>query len=40
MNPKAVPRQQLLGFLDTDTREWTDGILTGACRQVSSFPLF
>eukprot|EP01105_Mastigella_eilhardi_P023120 TRINITY_DN578_c0_g1_i21.p1 TRINITY_DN578_c0_g1~~TRINITY_DN578_c0_g1_i21.p1 ORF type:complete len:3400 (+),score=883.23 TRINITY_DN578_c0_g1_i21:3362-13561(+) len=38
MNPKAIPRQQLLGYLDPDTREWTDGILTSACRQVSKEP--
>lgn len=31
-NPKSVSRQQLLGHLDTDTREWTDGILTTAVR--------
>lgn len=31
-NPKSVPRQQLLGHLDPDTREWTDGILTAAVR--------
>ena len=35
MNPKAVPRDQLLGKMDVDTREWTDGILTGAARQVN-----
>ena len=34
MNPKAVPRDQLLGRMDPDTREWTDGILTAAARQV------
>ncbi len=31
-NPKSVPRQQLLGHLDVDTREWSDGILTAAVR--------
>lgn len=31
-NPKSVPRQQLLGHLDADTREWSDGILTAAVR--------
>lgn len=31
-NPKSVSRQQLLGHLDPDTREWTDGILTAAVR--------
>eukprot|EP01105_Mastigella_eilhardi_P022238 TRINITY_DN5471_c0_g1_i1.p1 TRINITY_DN5471_c0_g1~~TRINITY_DN5471_c0_g1_i1.p1 ORF type:complete len:3987 (-),score=1077.90 TRINITY_DN5471_c0_g1_i1:1263-13184(-) len=38
MNPKAVPRRQLLGSLDSDTREWTDGILSGSCRQVTKEP--
>ena len=33
MNPKAVPRQQLLGFMNLDTREFTDGILTSSARQ-------
>ena len=26
MNPKAMPRQQLLGHMDLDTREWFDGV--------------
>lgn len=39
MNPKAVPRQQLLGHMDMDTREWFDGILTAAARQVVKEPL-
>lgn len=34
MNPKSMPRQQLLGHMDLDTREWTDGVLTDAARQV------
>eukprot|EP01113_Clastostelium_recurvatum_P005568 TRINITY_DN12493_c0_g1_i5.p1 TRINITY_DN12493_c0_g1~~TRINITY_DN12493_c0_g1_i5.p1 ORF type:complete len:1165 (-),score=398.17 TRINITY_DN12493_c0_g1_i5:23-3001(-) len=34
MNPKAMPRQQLLGHMDLDTREWFDGILTASARQV------
>ena len=33
MNPKACGRQQLLGYMDIDTREWFDGILTRAARQ-------
>ena len=33
MNPKAVNKQQLLGHMDMDTREWSDGILTAAARQ-------
>ena len=30
MNPKAIPRSQLLGQIDLDTREWTNGVLTVA----------
>ncbi|RYE84668.1 MAG: hypothetical protein EOO65_01870, partial [Methanosarcinales archaeon] len=36
MNPKAMPRNRLLGEMDADTREWTDGVLTAAARQVCS----
>jgi dynein heavy chain 2, cytosolic len=39
MNPKAMPRQQLLGHMDLDTREWFDGILTAAARAVVKEPL-
>jgi dynein heavy chain 2 len=39
MNPKALPRQQLLGHMDLDTREWFDGVLTAAARQVVKEPL-
>ena len=28
MNPKAIARSQLLGHIDLDTREWTNGVLT------------
>ena len=28
INPKAIPRSQLLGHIDLDTREWTNGVLT------------
>jgi len=38
LNPKAVQRQQLLGHMDLDTREWFDGILTAAARQVVKEP--
>ena len=38
MNPKAMPRQQLLGHIDMDTREWSDGVLTHAARQVVREP--
>eukprot|EP00117_Sycon_ciliatum_P036543 scpid1236/ scgid27488/ Cytoplasmic dynein 2 heavy chain 1; Dynein heavy chain isotype 1B len=34
MNPKAMPRTQLLGHIDMDTREWSDGVLTNSARQV------
>lgn len=38
MNPKAMPRQQLLGQIDMDTREWTDGVLTNSARIVVREP--
>ncbi|XP_056138994.1 cytoplasmic dynein 2 heavy chain 1 [Lampris incognitus] len=38
MNPKAMPRQQLLGHIDMDTREWADGVLTHSARQVVREP--
>lgn len=34
VNPKSMPRQQLLGSMDLDTREWCDGVLTDAARKV------
>lgn len=39
MNPKSMPRQRLLGHMDVDTREWSDGVLTAAARQVVKEPL-
>lgn len=30
INPKSIPRTQLLGHMDLDTREWFDGVLTAA----------
>jgi dynein heavy chain 2 len=39
MNPKAINRNQLLGHIDVDTREWTDGVLTAASRQVIKEPV-
>ncbi|CAI5438007.1 unnamed protein product [Caenorhabditis angaria] len=33
-NPKAVNRNKLLGNMDMDTREWSDGIITMAAREV------
>jgi dynein heavy chain 2 len=38
MNPKSMPRQQLLGEMDMDTREWSDGVLTDAARKVVKEP--
>lgn len=38
MNPKAMPRQQLLGQIDMDTREWMDGVLTNSARNVVREP--
>ena len=34
MNPKSMPREQLLGHMDMDTREWFDGVLTASARKV------
>lgn len=33
-----MPRQQLLGHIDMDTREWADGILTHSARTVVREP--
>lgn len=38
MNPKSMPRQQLLGLMDHDTREFKDGVLTMAARYVVKEP--
>jgi hypothetical protein len=38
INPKAIPRTQLLGQIDLDTRQWTDGVLTLSALQVYSEP--
>jgi dynein heavy chain 2 len=38
MNPKSMPRERLLGRMDLDTREWFDGVLTDAARQVVKEP--
>ncbi|KAG5501057.1 hypothetical protein GH5_04648 [Leishmania sp. Ghana 2012 LV757] len=38
MNPKAMPRRRLLGYMDADTREWYDGVLTAAARDVVKQP--
>jgi len=34
MNPKSMPRSQLLGLMNNDTREFTEGVLTASARQV------
>eukprot|EP00392_Amoebophrya_sp_AT5.2_P002499 g2504.t1 len=34
MNPKSMPRKQLLGHMNLDTREWFDGVLTVSARNV------
>lgn len=38
INPKAIGRTQLLGHIDLDTREWTNGILTIASLQAVDEP--
>lgn len=38
MNPKALSRTHLLGRVDPDTREWTDGVLTRSARDVVREP--
>lgn len=38
MNPKAIPRTQLLGQIDLDTREWTNGVLTVAALEAVEEP--
>jgi dynein heavy chain 2 len=39
INPKAISRPQLLGHIDLDTREWTNGVLTLAALQAVDEPL-
>ncbi|KAL4440929.1 hypothetical protein ABPG74_009342 [Tetrahymena malaccensis] len=34
MNPKSMPRSQLLGLMNNDTREFTEGVLTSSAREV------
>lgn len=34
MNPKSMPRTQLLGYMDHNTREFNEGVLTESARQV------
>uniref|UniRef100_A0A158R4I4 Cytoplasmic dynein 2 heavy chain 1 n=1 Tax=Syphacia muris TaxID=451379 RepID=A0A158R4I4_9BILA len=37
-NPKSMPREKLLGYMDFDTREWFDGVITAASRQAMKDP--
>lgn len=38
MNPKAISRPQLLGFMDVNTREFKNGVLTAAARRAVKEP--
>ncbi len=38
MNPKSMPREQLLGHMNHDTREFNDGVLTLSSRKVVKEP--
>lgn len=38
INPKAMPKAHLLGHINLDTRQWTDGILTMKAQQVYAEP--
>lgn len=38
-NPKSLSKTQLLGQIDSDTRQWTDGVLSLYSLQVTSEPL-
>jgi len=38
MNPKSMPRNQLLGLMNHDTREFNDGVLTASARAVIKEP--
>lgn len=39
ISPKSMDRSKLLGFLDLDTRQWHDGVLTQTAVAVNSEPL-
>jgi dynein heavy chain 2 len=39
MNPKSMPRYQLLGLMNHDTREFQDGVLTNSARLVVKEPV-
>ena len=38
MNPKSMPRNQLLGLMNHDTREFNDGVLTDSSRALDTEP--
>ena len=38
-NPKGLKRDALLGFLNSNTREWKDGVLTKLARDAASQPM-
>ncbi|XP_072143695.1 cytoplasmic dynein 2 heavy chain 1 [Dermacentor andersoni] len=38
LGPKSLPRQQLLGYVHPDTREWCDGVLTASAREAAREP--
>jgi len=35
LNPKSMTKKQLLGYMDYDTREWKDGVLTKIARKAA-----
>lgn len=39
MNPKSMPRSQLLGNMNNDTREFSEGVLTASARLVVKEPI-
>ncbi|KAM3968298.1 LOW QUALITY PROTEIN: dynein cytoplasmic heavy chain beethoven [Aphomia sociella] len=38
ISPKAMSRQWLLGHIDLDTRQWTDGVISATAQEVSNLP--
>lgn len=38
INPKSMPRTQLLGVIDMDTRQWMDGVLSTTAQKVYNEP--
>ncbi|CAH0554579.1 unnamed protein product [Brassicogethes aeneus] len=37
-NPKSMKRSQLLGYIDSDTKQWNDGVLTSYSLKVAAEP--